>query len=88
MLNFDFLGKGLRIFLHHILSMIFQEKYFSCYIVLTDQTSLSDCLYILDIVNICTVNACFPGCGVIYFKNNVLQNEKVSQKFKKSFISK
>ena len=31
-------------FLHHILCVIFQEKCFSCYILLTDQTSLSDCL--------------------------------------------
>ena len=31
-------------FLHQILCMIFQEKYFSCYILLADQISLSDCL--------------------------------------------
>ena len=34
-------------FLHHILLMIVKEKYFSCYILLTDQISLSDCLYFL-----------------------------------------
>ena len=28
-----------------IFCMIFEEKYFSCYILLTDQTSLSGCLY-------------------------------------------
>ena len=33
--------------LHHILCMIFQKKYFSCYILLTDQISLSGCLYFL-----------------------------------------
>ena len=32
-------------FLHHNLCMIFREKFFSCYILLTDQISLSDCLY-------------------------------------------
>ena len=32
-------------FLHNILQMIFQEKCFSCYILLTDQSSLFDCLY-------------------------------------------
>ena len=31
-------------FLHYILCMVFQEKYFSCYILLTDKISLSDCL--------------------------------------------
>ena len=34
-------------FLHHILCMIFQEKCFSCYILLTDKISLPDCLYFL-----------------------------------------
>ena len=33
-------------FLRHILCMIFPEKYFSCYILLTDQMSLPDCLYL------------------------------------------
>ena len=32
-------------FLHHNLRMIFQEKYFSCYILLTYQISFSNCLY-------------------------------------------
>ena len=32
---------------HHILNMIFQEKYFSCYILLTYRASLSGCLYFL-----------------------------------------
>ena len=31
-------------FLHQILCMIFREKYFSCYILLADQISFSDCL--------------------------------------------
>ena len=30
-----------------ILSMIFHEKYFSCYVLLTDHTLLSDCFYFL-----------------------------------------
>ena len=34
-------------FLHHILCMIFQEKRFSFYILLTDQFSLPYCLYFL-----------------------------------------
>ena len=45
MLNFDFLEEGLGIVpLPH---MIFQEKYFSCYILLTNQISWTDCIYFL-----------------------------------------
>ena len=47
MLNFDFLKKGLEMFLYHTLYMIFKEKCFSCYILLTEQISLPDCLYFL-----------------------------------------
>ena len=45
MLNFNFSEKRRGLFLHQILRMIFQEKCFSCYILLTDQISLSDCFY-------------------------------------------
>ena len=38
MLNFNFSEKGLGL----VLCMIFQEKCFTCYILLTDQISLSD----------------------------------------------
>ena len=48
-LNFDFLEKGLWLVFQHILFMIFQEKCCSCYNLLTDQISWSDCLYFLDI---------------------------------------
>ena len=34
-------------FLQHILCMIFQQKCYSCYILSTDQISLSGCLYFL-----------------------------------------
>ena len=34
-------------FLQHILCMIFQQKYSSCYILLTEQISLPGCLYFL-----------------------------------------
>ena len=59
-------------FLHHILCMIFQEKCFSCYILLTDQISLSDCIYFL---RYCVLSTCvfeFPGCDVINFENNLI----------------
>ena len=38
------LQKDLREWFLRILRMIFQEKCFSCYIILTDQISLYDCL--------------------------------------------
>ena len=40
-------------FLHQILCMISQEKCFSCYILLTDQILLSDCLYVLRYWAVC-----------------------------------
>ena len=44
-LNFNFPVKGLGlVYLTHI-CMVFQEKCFSCYILLTNQISLSDCLF-------------------------------------------
>ena len=45
MLNFNFSERGLELVypLHFVYD--FQEKRFSCYILLTDQISLSDCLY-------------------------------------------
>ena len=57
MLNFDFLGKGLKQFLEHILCMILQEKCFSCYILLTDQILLADCLLKI-LINICLAIVC------------------------------
>ena len=47
MLNCDFLEKGLGIVSYHILCMIFQEKSFSYYTILTNQISLPDCLFFL-----------------------------------------
>ena len=40
-------------FLHHILCLIFPGKCFLCYILQTDQISLSDCLYFLRYCTIC-----------------------------------
>ena len=42
-------------FLQHILCMIFQHKCPSCYILLTDQTSLPGCLYFLRYWVICVL---------------------------------
>ena len=49
MLNFYFVGKDLWIFLYHTLCILFQEKCFSCYTLLTDQMLSPDCLYFLSI---------------------------------------
>ena len=53
MVNFNFLEKGLRLVSPPHLCMIFQEKCFSCYILITDQISLSDCLYFSRYWTIC-----------------------------------
>ena len=59
MLNLDFLEKGLRIVLYHIFCMIFQEKCFSCFPLLTDQISLPDLPLLLEIlVNMCIAIVC------------------------------
>ena len=42
-------------FLHHVLRMIFPEKLSSFYIPLTDQISLSDCLYFLRYWTVCVL---------------------------------
>ena len=41
-----------------IFYMIFDEKYFSCYILLTDQISLPDCLYFEKHWAICVLQLC------------------------------
>ena len=52
--------------------MIFQEKCFSRYILLTDQISLSDCLYFLRYLAICLAIVYFPGCDVINLEINLI----------------
>ena len=60
-------------FLHDILQMIFQEKCFSCHVLLTDQISLLDCLYFLRYwVIMCIVVVCLPSCGVRNFETNLI----------------
>ena len=52
MLNFDVLETGLVLVsaTHFV-----YEKYFFCYMLLTDQTSFSDCLYLLRYLAICVL---------------------------------
>ena len=55
MLNFRFLGKGLGLVSVSHFANDFQEKWFSCCILLTDQISLSDCLFFLKYWAICVL---------------------------------
>ena len=66
MLKFFFLEK----FLRNILCMIFQEKCFSCYILLTGQVSLS--LLLETLGNMCIAIVCFPSRDVINFEINLI----------------
>ena len=50
--------------------MIFQENFFSYYILLTDQISLSD--YLETMGNMCIATVCFPGCDAISFEINII----------------
>ena len=59
MLNFDFLEKGLG---------MVSPSHFSCYALLSDQTSLPDCFYFLRIWSICVLQ----GCDVINFEINLI----------------
>ena len=45
--KFDFLQKGLELVFSLILWIIFQEKYISCYVLLTDQISMHSYHYFL-----------------------------------------
>ena len=58
--------------------MIFEEKYFSLYILLiTDQISLPDCLYFLrHESNMCIAIICYPVSEVINFVINLKDTHK------------
>ena len=55
MLNFYGVGKGLGIGSPADFVYDFQEKFSSCYILLTDQISLPGCLYFLRYLAICVL---------------------------------
>ena len=55
MLDFNFSEKGLGLVSPPHFVYDFQEKCFLCYIRLTDQISLSDCLYFSRYLAICVV---------------------------------
>ena len=52
MFNFDFSEKGPGIVSSPDLANYFLRKYFSCHILLTDQISLSDCVYFFTFLRI------------------------------------
>ena len=52
--------------------MIFEEKQFYCYIILTDQISLSGCRYIMQYWPICVLWLFVPSCDVINFDINLI----------------
>ena len=55
MLNFDFLDKGMGIVPPSYFEHDFSKKCSSCYILLTDQVSLSGYLYVLRYSKICVL---------------------------------
>ena len=55
MLNFNFSENGLGFVSPPHFVYDFQEKSFSCYILLTEQISLSDCLYFSKYWTICVL---------------------------------
>ena len=55
MLNYDYLEKGLGMVSPSHFAYDFSKKCFLCYILLTDQISLSDCLYFLRYWTICVL---------------------------------
>ena len=55
MLNFNFSERGLGLVYPPHFMYDFSEQRFSCYILLTDQISLSDCLYFLRYWAICVL---------------------------------
>ena len=55
MLDFYFLEKALEIVSPPHFMYVFQGKCFSCYVLLTDQFSLPDCLYFLRYCSICVL---------------------------------
>ena len=67
MLNFNFQKSVWKKFFHYFLCIIFQETYSFCYILLTNQISLPDCL----LNNACIAIVFFPQCDAISYEINL-----------------
>ena len=68
-------------FFHHIFCMIFEEKCFACYTLLTDQMLLSDCLYFLRNQAICLLQL-FVNHFIFLIKSFLYVSKKSRQKLK------
>ena len=55
-----------------IFRIILKEKYISCYVLLTDQISLPDCLYFEILGNMWTAIVFKPGYDVMNFEVNLI----------------
>ena len=69
-------------FLHLILYMIYQGKCFSCYVLLTDQISLSDCFYFLRYLGICVLQPGFFGGEILNVFLGMLDESELDHLFK------
>ena len=69
-------------FLHLILYMIYQGKCFSCYVLLTDQISLSDCFYFLRYWGICVLQPGFFGGEILNVFLGMLDESELDHLFK------
>ena len=57
---FDFFEKSIRVVFHHVWYMIFEKKYFLCYILLTDLILFFGLLLTFDILHeLRIINICF-----------------------------
>ena len=72
MLNLNVLemGWGIVSSLHFVYD--FQEKCFVCYILLTDQISLPDCLYLLIYCQYVCCNCLLTVCDIMAFEMNLI----------------
>ena len=66
MLSFDFLGKGLTLISATPFVHDFSRKINSCYILLTDKISLSDCYYFFRYLAMSVLQ--YPICDLINFE--------------------
>ena len=66
--------------------MIFQEKYFPCYILFTDQILLSGFFFLEILDNTCIATICWPVSEVINFEINRLSHGEHKQKFRTKML--
>ena len=90
MLNYDFPGRDLGLVSPPHFVYDISKKCFACYIILTDQISLSNCLYFSRYWAICVLQLFVTDCDVIETEMNFIfliksfwyMTKKSRQKFK------